>query len=147
VIDPQGAALNYAPALLRACFRHVRYRAYMAQTFGRWIRDSRVALRKSLRDVAGKLDIAPSYLSDIEHDRRVPSEEVLRGLAKELSLDFEEAITRAGRVGDEAEQYLRQIPEARVLLRRASEAKLSAEDLKKLIARVGDLSKRNKPAG
>lgn len=47
----------------------------------------------SLREVADKVKkedgtpISPQYLNDIEHDRRVPSPDVLEGLARALKID------------------------------------------------------------
>ncbi len=100
------------------------------------LRDARVAANLSLRDLAKKLEITPSYLSDIENDRRVPSEEVLRQLATELKLDFDHLMAMAGRVGEQAERYLKQHPAAGTLFRRISDKRLPEEDLKKLLQQV-----------
>jgi transcriptional regulator with XRE-family HTH domain len=53
---------------------------------------ARKKLRLSLREVAEKVKkedgtpISPQYLNDIEHDRRVPSPDVLEGLARVLKV-------------------------------------------------------------
>jgi transcriptional regulator with XRE-family HTH domain len=47
-----------------------------AKTLGQVIRDARVAAGTTLREFARTLDITPSYQSDIENDRRIPSEDV-----------------------------------------------------------------------
>lgn len=107
-----------------------------ARSLGEVLRDSRIAVELTLRDLAKKLDIAPSYLSDIENDRRVPSEDVLQRLASELDLAFDELMARAGRVGDQAERYMKQNPSAGLLFRRISERRLPEEDLKKLLSQV-----------
>lgn len=106
------------------------------RTLGEVLRDARVGADLSLRDLAKKLDITPSYISDIENDRRVPSEDVLQRLAAELKLKFDELMARAGRVGDQAERYMKQNPSAGVLFRRISERRLPEEDLKKLLTQV-----------
>jgi transcriptional regulator with XRE-family HTH domain len=62
-------------------------------TFGREItkaRKTKEMTQKQLADAARREDgeaISPQYLNDIEHDRRVPSSEVIRALAAVLSLD------------------------------------------------------------
>jgi ribosome-binding protein aMBF1 (putative translation factor) len=47
-------------------------------TLGDIVREARLAKEQSLRQVSKLLEITPSYMSDIENDRRVPSEEVLQ---------------------------------------------------------------------
>jgi transcriptional regulator with XRE-family HTH domain len=104
-----------------------------SQTIGDVIRDARMKLDLSLRDVTGKLDITPSYLSDIENNRRVPSEEVLRKLADLLKLDYDDLMARAGRFGAEAIRYMQRTPAAGVLLRRLAQANAPRETVEKLI--------------
>src|SRR5579859_2716572 len=106
------------------------------RNLGDLLRDARVAADLSLRDLAKKLGITPSYISDIENNRRVPSEDVLRQLAETFDLKFDELMALAGRVGDDAERYLRQHPTAGVLFRRISDRRLSEEELKKLVEQV-----------
>jgi transcriptional regulator with XRE-family HTH domain len=50
------------------------------------------------------VEITPSYLSAIEYGRRVPSEDVLRKIAVQRSIEFDELMARSGRVGEEAER-------------------------------------------
>lgn len=106
------------------------------RTLGEVLRDARVAADLTLRALAKKLSITPSYISDIENDRRVPSEDVLQKLAAELKLKFDELMARAGRVGDQAERYMKQHPSAGVLFRRISDKRLPEEDLRKLLTQV-----------
>src|SRR5579884_1996319 len=94
------------------------------QTLGECLRTRRVSKGYGLRKFAAQLEITPSYLSDIETDRRIPSEEVLRSIASLLGLELDELMARAGRLGDEAEKYLRHRPEAGVLFRRISQKNL-----------------------
>ena len=111
----------------------VRLAAYMAnipQTFGDLVRDARVAAELSLRELARRIEATPSYLSDIENNRRVPSEDVLRRIAKALKLDFEDLVVRAGRIGSEAERLARRSPDAARLFRMAPN--LGDEQLRKL---------------
>jgi transcriptional regulator with XRE-family HTH domain len=100
------------------------------KSLGEFLRDSRVARDRSLRDVAKHLGISPSYLSDIENDRRVPSEQVMTSLASTLQLDLDELMTLAGRLGSESERLLR-TPAAATLFRKLS--KLPEEDAAKAL--------------
>jgi transcriptional regulator with XRE-family HTH domain len=111
------------------------------RTLGDCVRDARTAKDVGLREVAKRLGVAPSYLSDIENDRRTPSEDVLRALSRELALDFDELMARAGRVGEQAERYLRRVPTAGVLFRRISERNLSPEEVGRLLQEVDRLDK------
>ncbi|SRR6266542_5959761 len=113
-----------------------------AQTLGDYVRQARIAKGHSLRDLAARLDLAPSYLSDIENDRRVPSEEVLKGLSRELALDFDQLMAFAGRFGDRADRYLKRNPTAGRLFRRISEANLDEQELKKLLHQAEQIRKK-----
>jgi transcriptional regulator with XRE-family HTH domain len=68
-------------------------------------------------------------MSDIEHDRRTPSEGLLGKLALLLELNFDELMARAGRVGDAAERYLKKHPRAVILFRRLAETGATEEQL------------------
>ena len=99
---------------------------------GEVIREARVARGLSLRELARRIDITPSYLSDIENDRRVPAEEILRALSRELELDFDDLMARSGRLGSDAVRYMSRMPAAGVLFRRLSEENAPEEVLEKL---------------
>lgn len=111
------------------------------RTLGEVLRDARVAKDLKLRELARRLQIAPSYLSDIENDRRIPSEELIQPMAQQLDLSFDELMAMAGRLGETAEQYVRRHPAAGVLLRKASEAGLSDRELRRMIE---DIEKRQR---
>jgi transcriptional regulator with XRE-family HTH domain len=102
----------------------------------------------SLRELARRIERAPSYLNDIEHDRRVPSEPVVLQLADELSLDADLLLAAAGRVGEGAERYMQSNPTAGVLFRRVSDAGLGEKDLKDLLNQAEKMiDRRNQGAG
>lgn len=104
------------------------------KTLGDTVRDARVEKKKlGLREAAKSLDIAPSYLSDIETDRRAPSDDVLRRLADVLDLDFDDLMARSGRVGERAERLLKREPAAGVLFRRLAETGATGDDLERLL--------------
>ena len=79
-------------------------------SLGDIINSARLDKGIGLRSLARELDIAASYLSDIENDRRVPSEVVLRNMARLLDLDIDLLMQQAGRLGEDAEHYLREKP-------------------------------------
>ena len=116
------------------------------KSLGEVIRDARVGTGRSLREFARSLEITPSYQSDIENDRRVPSEEVLKKMADLLALDFKDLMALAGRFGKEAERYLRRRPTAGALFRKLSEADAPEEVLRKLL-REAEEHQRKKEGG
>ncbi len=104
------------------------------KTLGETIREARLKLDITLREFARRLGLAPSYISDVETDRRVPSEEVLKKMARILRLDVHELLARAGRVSEEAERFLRRNPEAGVLFRRLPQ--MTSQEVQDLIDQV-----------
>jgi transcriptional regulator with XRE-family HTH domain len=109
------------------------------KTLGTQIRDARVRAELSLRELARRLELAPSYINDIEHDRRVPSEPVLRKICVELDLDEDRLLAAAGRVGEDAEEYMKSNPTAGVLFRRVSGAGLDEHGLNRLLTQAEKL--------
>ena len=116
-------------------------------SLGEAIRAARVEKGLGLRELARLIDKAPSYVSDIEHDRRVPSEEVLTEICKQLNLDLDWALSLAGRLGDDANLYLRRQPAAGVLLRHAQAGGLGESDLQKLIRQADRLARDRRKDG
>jgi len=75
----------------------------MTEDIGGHIRESRETLRKedsaySLRQVAERVGLEPSYLSKIERGIEQPSEATVVALAKELKLDADVLLAMAGKV-------------------------------------------------
>lgn len=116
-------------------------------SLGDEIRAARVDKELGLRELARLIDKAPSYVSDIEHNRRVPSEEVLTELCRHLDLDLDRALSLAGRLGDDADLYLRREPAAGMLLRRAQAGGLGESDLQKLIKEADRLARDKRKDG
>jgi len=110
------------------------------KTLGAQIREARLRAEIPLRELARRLERAPSYLNDIEHDRRVPSEAVLVRICAELpELDLERLLAAAGRVGEGAAEYLKANPTAGVLFRKVSGAGLSELHLKELLDKTDQI--------
>lgn len=108
-------------------------------TLGDQIRVGRARLRMTLRELAAATGKTPSYLSDIENDRRVPSEAVLRSIADALDLDFDDLMASAGRFGQDADRYLKRNPQAGALFRRMSERNVAPEVIKRLMDETPEL--------
>lgn len=114
------------------------------KTLGQVIRDARVAGGTSLREFSRNLGITPSYQSDIENDRRIPSEDVLKKMADALRLDFEELMALGGRFGDDAERYLRRHPTAGALFRKLSESNAPEDVLRRMLQQAEELERKKK---
>jgi len=108
-------------------------------TLGERLRGARLAHQIGLRELARRLEITPSYLSDIESDRRVPAEPVLEAMAAQLELSFDGLMALGGRLGEETTRYVRRVPAAAQLFRRISEKGLDESELKLLQKTVDEL--------
>ena len=87
-------------------------------TFGTHLRSRRAAIyehdrRFSLRQVAGRAGIKPTYLSKLERDELPPpSEKTTLALAKELDEDPDVLLAMAGKVSSELQTIIRKHPKA-----------------------------------
>lgn len=80
--------LNYASKQIRG----LGYTVGLVTTFGNYVTDVRKRVGLNQKQLAERIKregqpISPQYLNDIEHDRRTPSSDVIRGIADALSLD------------------------------------------------------------
>ena len=83
---------NRPPEVGRAMPRHVK------TTFGEHVRRLRAEKGIGQRELARALDVSPSYLNDIEKDKRVaPRPELVRAMAEILEADVERIFDLAGR--------------------------------------------------
>lgn len=106
-------------------------------------------LKKSLRQTASDLSIAPAHLTDIEKGRRSPSEELLLRIARIYRLD-EQTLRKAwgkmnavvGEVFAESETTAAKVPE---FLRTARE--LSANQWDELIRQAKSMSSKRREDG
>lgn len=87
------------------------------KSLGEFLRERREALRAddasySVRQVAGRLGIEPSYLSKVERDiGSPPSEETLVRLAADLGLDADVVLALAGKVSSDLREAIRKRPQ------------------------------------
>ena len=105
------------------------------------VRAKRIEHGLSLRTLAKQLSVTPSYMSDIENDRRVPAEDVLRQIGATLGLDFDLLMAQAGRLGEQAVRYIRRTPSAGILFRRLAENGTSPEVIDKLLKHLSKSDK------
>jgi transcriptional regulator with XRE-family HTH domain len=86
------------------------------QAFGQFIRSRREELRKtdptySVRQVAKRMGIQPSYLSKVERGEvSPPSEKTTRKLAHELGVDSDVLLAMAGKVSSDLQDVIRKRP-------------------------------------
>jgi transcriptional regulator with XRE-family HTH domain len=109
------------------------------ETFGDRVRTARARKRLTLREAAEKIGRSASFLSDIEHDRRLPSEDVLQDLAQLLDLDPDDLMASSGRLPTDVAEYLRTTPDAARLFRTLSSRSVGADGVKQLIDQAQQL--------
>ena len=88
----------------------------MGQDFGEYVRERREALRAkdqrySVRQVAGRVGVEPSYLSKVERGLQPPpSEGTIVALAKDLGEEPEVLLAMAGKVSSDLLRIIRERP-------------------------------------
>jgi len=89
----------------------------MPQGFGEYVRERREALRArderySVRQVAQRIGVEPSFLSKVEREEvPPPSEAKIVALAKELGEDPDVLLALAGKVSSDLQEAIRKRPE------------------------------------
>ena len=87
------------------------------KAFGSFIRQQRERLRTddprfSVRQLAARIGVEPSYLSKVERELEAPpSEPTIRALARELGEDPDTLLARAGKVSSDLQQTICQRPQ------------------------------------
>lgn len=85
--------------------------------FGSYVRDRREALRSedarfSVRQLAARVGVEPSYLSKVERSMQPPpSEATVQRIAEELGEDPDVLLALAGKVSTDLQQAIRRRPE------------------------------------
>ena len=89
----------------------------MNQTFGTYLRTQREARRQSdprfsVRQLAGRIGVEPSYLSKVERgETPPPSEAKIRCLATELNENPDVLLAMAGKVSTDLQEVIRHRPQ------------------------------------
>jgi transcriptional regulator with XRE-family HTH domain len=103
------------------------------KTLGEYIRELREEKDFSLREFAKKINVTATFLSDIELGKRYPSDEVLKEIAKNLEVPFENLKELDNRVPlKELKKLFDTNPKYGFAFRKVAENKVSPEDLIKL---------------
>ncbi len=96
----------------------VLYTTHMETIFGKYIREKREALKQSdrsysLRQVASRIGIEPSYLSKIERGEHQAylTEEKIQALANELNEDPDVLLALSGKVSQDIQEIIRKRPQ------------------------------------
>lgn len=100
--------------------------------------------RYKLREFARVLEVSPTHLSDIENNRRIPSEGLLLEIAQYLGLDANELMMAARRVPEDTQRYAEEVPEAVSLFRKISNRELSPAELEVLERATDRLVKKRR---
>jgi transcriptional regulator with XRE-family HTH domain len=113
-------------------------------TLGREIHRCRTRAAITLRKFAERVEISPGHLSDIEHDRRGPSRELLQRIADELApfgVTHESLDRLMTRLEPDIQEWVSETPEVRQLLRSIRE---SQRDMGEVLGEVQELLRRDK---
>ena len=94
----------------------VVYTTHMDPIFGKYVRERREALREhdaafTVRKVAARIGVEPSYLSKVERgEQPPPSEEKIAALAEVLGEDKDVLLALAGKVSSDLRQTILKRP-------------------------------------
>jgi phosphoenolpyruvate phosphomutase len=110
-------------------------------TFGSYIRKLRIKNGIGQRELAKKIGVAPSYLNDIEKDKRTaPKKELIKKLSIILKAELELLYDLAGNskktIAPDVEDYILNNPNIISLLRVAKENKISDKEIKQLEKKI-----------
>lgn len=110
--------------------------------FGQYVEQQRKKQGITLRGLAGELDIAPAYMSDIEKGRRYPPSKdklveiarILKFTEDQLNLMFDlAAMAKENTVSSDLPEYIMEKDIVRVALRKARDANISDKTWEKVI--------------
>jgi transcriptional regulator with XRE-family HTH domain len=104
-----------------------------SESLGQTIRQLRLAADYKLREFATLVGLSAAYLSDIEHDRRNPTEDVLRNiaavLAKRVEVTYETLRSLSARLETDLQRMVQQNPEVGQLLREVKQTGRPAREV------------------
>lgn len=106
---------------------------------GEEIRRLRLRAGFTLRGLAADVGISAAHMSDIEHNRRRPSEKVLRKIADELKSvggTYDSLERLISGIDTETREWAASTPGARALLRRLLEADRDPQEIQRAIEKL-----------
>jgi transcriptional regulator with XRE-family HTH domain len=80
------------------------------KNFGLILKELRQREGLSIKNLGSKLDINYSYISKIENDHSIPSEDFIGKIAELFDYDKEELMLRAGKIPDDIVDIIKQNP-------------------------------------
>ena len=112
-----------------------------SETFGSYIRKLRIKNDIGQRELAKKISVAPSYLNDMEKDKRAaPKNDLIKKISIILKADLNLLYDLAGyskkAVAPDIEEYIKNNPNIISLLRSVKESKISNEEIKQLEKKI-----------
>ena len=112
-----------------------------SETFGSYIRKIRIKNGIGQRELAKKISVAPSYLNDIEKNKRTaPKNELIKKISIILKADLRLLYDLAGHskqtIASDIEEYIKNNPNIISLLRTVKESKISNEEIKQLEKKI-----------
>ncbi len=107
------------------------------ETFGSFIKNARLKKGIGQRELASQINVAPSYLSDIEKNKRsAPKKEFLKKISNILEIDLKLLFDLAGnsknKVAPDIEEYILENPSIKSFIRTIIENKISFKEIQEL---------------
>ena len=121
--------------------------AYMNATLGEEIRRLRLEAGLTLRRLASDVEVSAAHLSDIEHNRRRPSEALLRKIAGKLrgvGAKYETLEQLLSGIDSKTREWASATPGARALLRRLLEADIDPREIHRALEKLLRSKRRGK---
>ena len=113
------------------------------EKFGAFIRREREAKGLSLRDMAKKIKVSPTFLSKVETEDWKPGEEKLRKIAEVIGCDPDDLLAQAGRVPTELSEIIKQSPHRHQMTALLRTAKgFTAEEMEKLVIQAQKIKQK-----
>jgi len=119
---------------------------FTGQTFGQTLRALRGEKNVKLRDMARRLGLTPTYLSQVEQDKfKPPTEERIKQMGQILNLPQEqvdELVAMAGRVSTDLREAVTEHPREMATFLRTARG-LTAEDILELTEQAQKLREKD----
>lgn len=80
------------------------------ETFGTILKKIRKSKGIGIKKLSSRLNISHGYISKIENNKSLPSEEFIRKISEIFDYDMEELMIRAGRIPEDILSILRENP-------------------------------------
>ena len=126
--------------------RRIMVNEFAGQTFGQALRALRMERNVTLRDMARRLDLTPTYLSQVEQDKfNPPTEARIKQMGLILDLPQEQVdqlVALAGRVPKDLHEVLEEHPHEMASFLRTARG-LTAEDIRQLTTEAERLKNKD----